>query len=78
MTDNPGRDQQLEMDLVDHELRHQYMRELKALNADLRRHGIEPLVSPRAAKTLDTDNMRSAVKATGDYLIDMARKLKGL
>jgi hypothetical protein len=58
--------------------RHRCLSGLKALNADLRRHGMEPLVSHRAAKTLDLDDLKAAVKVTGDYLIDTARKLKGL
>jgi hypothetical protein len=58
--------------------RRQLLAGLSALNADLRRHGLDPLVNYGAAKVLEMENLRIAVKATGDYLVDTARKLKGL
>ena len=52
--------------------------DLKALNADLRRNQIDPLVSVETATALDVEHLRAAVKATADYLVDVARKMRGL
>lgn len=54
------------------------LQDLKVLNSDLRRNGLEPLITLETATALDLDNLRSAVKATGDFLVDAARKMRGL
>lgn len=53
------------------------LKELAAINKNLAKHGVEPLISLDAAAALMNDNLRKAVRASGDYLIDVAHKLAG-
>ncbi|HEY1441433.1 MAG TPA: hypothetical protein VGF65_11455 [Mycobacterium sp.] len=48
---------------------------LQALNDNLAAHGIAPLITLAAGQALPDDNLRKAVRASGDYLIDVTAKL---
>ena len=63
--------------MIDADDRADLLEHLSALNDNLQALGVAPLVTIQASKALRVENLREAVWATGDYLIDTARKLRG-
>ena len=51
--------------------------ELAALNRNLARHGVAPLVDADGAEALGDEDLADAVKSTGRYLVTVARALEG-
>jgi hypothetical protein len=54
------------------------VRDLAVLNKNLAKLGVEPLITTEAGEALQVDNLRKAVRSTGDYLVDVTHKLRGL
>jgi hypothetical protein len=54
------------------------VRDLTALNKNLAKLGVEPLITTEAGEALQLENLRKAVRTTGDYLVDVTHKLRGV
>jgi hypothetical protein len=54
-----------------------YLDRLAALNANLGRLRVPPLIDPEATSALDDDDLAAVVRATGNYLARVARALAG-
>ena len=57
--------------------RSQQLKDLRRLNASLRRLGVKPICEVKAARGLSDVNLMMVVDMTGDRLVDVMRKLKG-
>ena len=51
--------------------------ELAALNRNLHRHGVAPLVDDEGAEALGDGDLAEAVRFTGHYLVTVGRALGG-